>query len=90
MIDSIDALVVGAGFAGLRALHTLRQSGKRVQVIEASDDVGGSGSTMAIPAPDATLKAMTTPTAFRQSSNNRGAGASVTPRSRKSSATSAM
>ena len=41
MIDSIDALVVGAGFAGLRALHTLRQSGKRVQVIEASDDVGG-------------------------------------------------
>ncbi|MFZ9505665.1 MAG: flavin-containing monooxygenase [Burkholderiaceae bacterium] len=41
VIDSIDALVVGAGFAGLRALYTLRQSGKRVQVIEASDDVGG-------------------------------------------------
>ena len=41
MTDNIDVLVVGAGFAGLRALHTLRQSGKRVQVIEASDDVGG-------------------------------------------------
>ena len=40
-MDSIDVLVVGAGFAGLRALYTLRQSGKRVQVIEASDDVGG-------------------------------------------------
>lgn len=36
-----DALVVGAGFAGLRALHTLRARGLSVLVLEASEDVGG-------------------------------------------------
>lgn len=36
-----DALVVGAGFAGLRALWGLREKGIGVQVIEASDEVGG-------------------------------------------------
>lgn len=41
MTETIDFLIVGAGFAGLRALYTLRQSGKRVRVIEASDDAGG-------------------------------------------------
>ena len=41
MTETIDILIVGAGFAGLRALYTLRQSGKRVRVIEASDDAGG-------------------------------------------------
>jgi cyclohexanone monooxygenase len=37
----VDAIVVGAGFAGLRALHTLRQLGLRVTVLEAGEDVGG-------------------------------------------------
>ncbi len=37
----VDAVVVGAGFAGLRALHTLREMGLTVVVAEAADDVGG-------------------------------------------------
>jgi cation diffusion facilitator CzcD-associated flavoprotein CzcO len=40
-MDEVDVIVVGAGFGGLRALHALRKIGKRVQVIEASDSVGG-------------------------------------------------
>ena len=40
-MSNVDVIVVGAGFGGLRALHALRQQGKQVQVIEASDDVGG-------------------------------------------------
>lgn len=37
----IDILVIGAGLAGLRALHTFRTQGFSVQVLEASDEVGG-------------------------------------------------
>jgi cyclohexanone monooxygenase len=37
----IDVVVVGAGFAGLRALHTLRSQGLSVVVIEAGTGVGG-------------------------------------------------
>lgn len=37
----LDAIVVGAGFAGLRALHTLRGHGFNVKAIEAGEDVGG-------------------------------------------------
>ena len=39
--DMIDVLIVGAGFAGLRALYTLRKEGLNCRVIEASDEVGG-------------------------------------------------
>lgn len=40
-MEKIDAVVVGAGFAGLRALHTIRSLGKKVVVLEASPDIGG-------------------------------------------------
>ncbi len=40
-MEQVDAIVIGAGFAGLRALHTLRSQGKKVRVLEASDGVGG-------------------------------------------------
>jgi cyclohexanone monooxygenase len=40
-MDIVDAVVIGAGFAGLRALWRLRGMGKRTVVLEASDDVGG-------------------------------------------------
>jgi len=42
--DSIDfdAIIVGAGFAGLYALHKLRTSGFSVRVLEAGGDVGGT------------------------------------------------
>ena len=36
-----DAVVIGAGFAGLRALHTLREMGLSVAVLEAEDGIGG-------------------------------------------------
>jgi cation diffusion facilitator CzcD-associated flavoprotein CzcO len=38
---TVDVVVVGAGFAGLYALHRLRSDGLAVRVIEAADGVGG-------------------------------------------------
>lgn len=40
-MDPLDAIIIGAGFAGLRALYRLRSMGKRVLVLEASDGIGG-------------------------------------------------
>jgi cation diffusion facilitator CzcD-associated flavoprotein CzcO len=41
-IESCDALIIGAGLAGLYMLHRLRNAGLRVQVVEAGTDVGGT------------------------------------------------
>ena len=38
----LDAIVVGAGFAGLYALHKLRAQGLSVRVLEAAPEVGGT------------------------------------------------
>ncbi|MFC7538699.1 flavin-containing monooxygenase [Siccirubricoccus deserti] len=40
--QSYDAIIVGAGFAGLYMLHRLRRLGMRAQVYEAGSDVGGT------------------------------------------------
>lgn len=40
-MQTADVLVIGAGFAGLRALYRFRSLGYRVKVLEASEDVGG-------------------------------------------------
>ncbi len=40
-LETVDAVVIGAGFAGLRALYRLRGMGKKVRVLEASEGVGG-------------------------------------------------
>ncbi|RUL50500.1 MULTISPECIES: NAD(P)/FAD-dependent oxidoreductase [Lysinibacillus] len=40
-IKQYDAVVIGAGFAGLYMLHKLRERGLSVRVIEAADGVGG-------------------------------------------------
>jgi cyclohexanone monooxygenase len=40
-VTEVDVVVVGAGFAGLRALYGLRNLGLKVTVLEASKDVGG-------------------------------------------------
>ena len=40
--DQLDAIVVGAGFAGVYALYKLRANGLRVQVLEAGKDIGGT------------------------------------------------
>ena len=39
---SYDAVVVGAGFAGLYMLHKLRQLGLRTRLYEAGNGVGGT------------------------------------------------
>lgn len=41
MTRDVDVVVVGAGFAGLYALHRLRSDGLTVRVFEAADGVGG-------------------------------------------------
>lgn len=41
-IRTFDAVVIGAGFAGLYMLHRLRGLGLSVRVIEAGSDVGGT------------------------------------------------
>src|ERR1700710_4984 len=40
--DEHDVLVIGAGFAGLYALHRLRGLGFATRVLEAADGVGGT------------------------------------------------
>src|SRR5688500_2361431 len=40
--ERFDAIVVGAGFAGLYMLHRLREEGLSVQLLEAGDGVGGT------------------------------------------------
>jgi cyclohexanone monooxygenase len=42
MRDTVDAVVVGAGFAGLYALHRLRGLGLSTRVFEAGSGVGGT------------------------------------------------
>ena len=37
-----DAIIVGAGFGGLRALYELRKLGKSVRLLDAGSDVGGT------------------------------------------------
>ena len=42
LADRFDVVVVGAGFAGLYMLHRLRRQARRVIVLEAGDNVGGT------------------------------------------------
>jgi cation diffusion facilitator CzcD-associated flavoprotein CzcO/acetyl esterase/lipase len=40
--DEVDAVIVGAGFAGLYSVHRLRALGLSVRAFESGDDVGGT------------------------------------------------
>ena len=40
--DRFDVIIVGAGFAGIYALHTARRRGLRARVLEAGNGVGGT------------------------------------------------
>ncbi len=42
LIGPLDVVIIGAGFAGLYALHRLRSAGFQTQVLEAGADVGGT------------------------------------------------
>lgn len=39
---AFDAVVIGAGFSGLYALHRLREDGLRVRVLDQAGGVGGT------------------------------------------------
>ena len=41
-VVNLDALIVGAGFAGIYQLKKLRDVGLNVKCIDAADDVGGT------------------------------------------------
>ncbi|MDD7916350.1 flavin-containing monooxygenase [Actinomycetospora callitridis] len=41
-VEELDAVVIGAGVAGLYQLHLLRAQGLRVRAYDAAEDVGGS------------------------------------------------
>ena len=41
-VNKLDAIVVGAGFAGLYSLYSLRKMGLRGQILEAGKDIGGT------------------------------------------------
>lgn len=40
--DTLDAVVMGAGIAGLYQLYQLRKEGLKVKCFEAGSDVGGT------------------------------------------------
>lgn len=40
--QTLDALIIGAGVAGLYQLHQLRQQGLKVRIVDAASDVGGT------------------------------------------------
>ena len=42
MSESLDVVIVGAGFAGLYLSHRLQESGRSVKVLEQGSDVGGT------------------------------------------------
>lgn len=41
-MHQLDIVIVGAGFAGMQLLHTLRSQGHNAKVLEAGHDVGGT------------------------------------------------
>ena len=41
MPQTVDIVIIGAGFAGLRALYSFREQGFSVTVLERDDEVGG-------------------------------------------------
>lgn len=44
--NTVDAAIIGAGFAGLSAAHTLRAGGARVLLLEAQEQAGGRVKTI--------------------------------------------
>ncbi len=88
--DRLDAIVVGAGLAGLYALHKLRTKGLRAQVLEAGKDIGGTWFWNRYPGARCDVESLNTPTRFPRSCSRNGTGRSALPLSPTSCATSTM
>ena len=84
----VDVVVVGAGFAGLYALHRLREAGWSVQGFEAGGGVGGTWYWNRYPGARCDVASVEYSYSFSRSWSRSGCGPSATPPSRRSSATS--
>ena len=73
-----DAIVVGAGFAGLYMTHKFKKQGLTVKTFEAGADVGGTWYWNRYLEQDATLKAGNILSDFQANSNRNGHGQSGT------------
>jgi flavin-dependent dehydrogenase len=62
---SFEAVIVGAGFAGLYMLHRVRGLGFSARIYEVASGVGVPGSGIGIRARAAMSRAWSTPTLFR-------------------------
>ncbi len=84
----VDAVVIGAGFAGMYMNYRLRDElGMSVQVYEAGDGVGGTWYWNRYPGRAATRSRTSTASPSTSSSCRTGSGAGSTRSSRRSSAT---
>ncbi|WP_425388754.1 NAD(P)-binding protein [Amycolatopsis jejuensis] len=90
MQDDVDAIVIGAGFSGLRALYELREvTGLSVRLLEAGSDVGGVWHWNRYPGARCDSDSFTYCYSFSPELQESGIGANVTRHSRRSWTTSA-
>ena len=74
MAEKPDVLIVGAGFAGMYAIHRFRSLGLSVRVFEAGTDVGGTWYWTVILARVAMSRVLNTPSGSLRNLNRSGPG----------------
>ncbi|MFD0656276.1 NAD(P)-binding protein [Thermocatellispora tengchongensis] len=87
MRREFDAIVVGAGIAGLYMLHRLRGLGLSARVYEAGDGVGGTWYWNRYPGARCDVESLDYSYSFSPSWSRSGSGPSASRRSRRSCAT---
>ena len=88
-MPDVDAVIVGAGFAGLYMLHRLRELGLSARVFEAGDGVGGTWYWNRYPGARCDVESMDYSYSFSDELQQEWQlDASATPPSRRSCATS--
>ena len=89
-VDTVDVVIVGAGFAGMYMIVRCVSSGCPCRRSRWPPTSAAPGSGTAIPARAATSRAWNTPTRSPTSCSRNGSGPRSTPPSRRFSATSTM
>ena len=79
MTANLDAVIVGAGFAGMYMLHRLRGKGFSARVIEAGKGVGGTWYWNRYPGARCDVESVQYSYQSRPSSSRNGSGRSATP-----------